>query len=69
MEELVQTVADKTGISQDQARSAIQTVIDHLKDKLPMGLGDKIESYLQGGSSSIEDDLLGGLKNKIEGLF
>ncbi|MBV8390549.1 MAG: hypothetical protein JO080_12165 [Mucilaginibacter sp.] len=69
MEELIQTVADKTGISQDQARSAIQTVIDHLKDKLPMGLGDKIESYLQGGSSSIEDDLLGGLKNKIEGLF
>ena len=46
MEELIQTVADKTGISPDQARTAIETIIDHLKDKLPMGLGDKIESFL-----------------------
>lgn len=70
MEELIQTVADKTGISTDQARSAIVTVIDHLKDKLPFGLGDKIESFVQGGStSSIGDDILGGLKDKIGGLF
>ena len=65
MEELIQTVADKTGISPDQARSAIETVIDHLKDKLPMGLGDKIESFLQNGSdsSSLGEELLGGLKS------
>jgi len=65
MEELIQTVADKTGISPDQARSAIETIIDHLKDKLPMGLGDKIESFLQNGSesSSLGDELLGGLKS------
>ena len=65
MEELIQTVADKTGISPDQAKSAIETIIDHLKDKLPMGLGDKIESFLQGGSdsSSLGDELLGGLKS------
>ena len=70
MEELIQTVADKTGISTDQARSAIVTVMDHLKDKLPFGLGDKIESFVQGGSSeSIGDDILGSLKDKIGGLF
>ena len=65
MEELIQTVADKTGISPDQARTAIETIIDHLKDKLPMGLGDKIESFLQNGSesSSLGDELLGGLKS------
>ena len=65
MEELIQTVADKTGISPDQAKSAIETIIDHLKDKLPMGLGDKIESFLQNGSesSSLGDELLGGLKS------
>ena len=70
MDELIQTVADKTGISPDQAKSAIVTVIDHLKDKLPFGLGDTIESFVQGGSSSsIGDDILGGLKDKIGGLF
>jgi len=65
MEELIQTVADKTGISPDQAKSAIEAIIDHLKDKLPMGLGDKIESFLQNGSesSSLGDELLGGLKS------
>ena len=44
MEELIQTVAEKTGISTDQARSAIEAVIAHFKDKLPLGLGDKLES-------------------------
>lgn len=68
MEELIQKVSEKTGISADQAKDAIDTVISHLKDKLPMGLGDKIESFVQGGSSSV-DDLLGGLKDKIGGLF
>ena len=68
MEELIQEVSEKTGISLDQAKSAIETVIDHLKDKLPMGLGDKIESFLQGGSSS-SDDLVSSLKDKIGGFF
>ena len=68
MEELIQEVSEKTGISLDQAKSAIETVIDHLKDKLPMGLGDKIESFLQGGSSST-DDLVSSLKDKIGGFF
>jgi len=65
MEELIQTVADKTGISPDQAKSAIEAIIDHLKDKLPIGLGDKIESFLQNGSESspLGDELLGGLKS------
>ena len=69
MEELIQTVADKTGLTPDQAKSAIEAVVGVIKDKLPMGLGDKIESMLQGGSdtssesSSLGGELLGGLKN------
>ncbi|NHA02171.1 DUF2267 domain-containing protein [Mucilaginibacter sp. HC2] len=68
MQELIQEVSEKTGISVDQAKGAIETVISHLKDKLPMGLGDKIESFVQGGSSSVED-IFGGLKDKLSGLF
>ncbi len=65
MEELIQTVADKTGLTPDQAKSAIEAIVGLLKDKLPMGLGDKVESLLQGGSesSSMGDELMGGLKN------
>ena len=78
MEDLIQTIADKTGISADQARTAITTVIDHLKDKLPFGLGDKIESFInEGGQAAdgsapasgagmfddLKDKLSGGLSN------
>ena len=68
MQELIQTVADKTGISPEQAQSAIEAVIDHFKDKLPLGLGDKLESFVQGGSST-SSDIFGELKDKIGGLF
>ncbi|MFA6085982.1 hypothetical protein [Mucilaginibacter sp.] len=68
MEELIQIVSEKTGISTDKARSAIDTVISHLKDKLPMGLGEKIESFLNDGSSSF-DDLFGDLKGKLGNIF
>jgi len=68
MEELIQLVSDKAGISTDQAKDAIEAVIAHFKDKLPMGLGDKLESFVQDGSSSSED-FLGSIKDKIGGLF
>jgi uncharacterized protein YjbJ (UPF0337 family) len=68
MEELIQKVSEKTGISADQARSAIDTVVSHLKDKLPMGLGEKIESFINDGSSSF-DGLLGNLKDKLGDIF
>ena len=70
MEELIKTIADRAGISLDQAKSAIEGVIEHFKDKLPMGIGEKIESFLQGGSSSDgSSDFFSGLKDKFEGLF
>ncbi len=64
MEELINTISEKTGITVDQAKGAVETVISHLKDKLPAGLGDKIESFIQGGSSET-GDLMSGLKEKI----
>lgn len=71
MEELIQSISEKTGISADQAKGAIETMLAHFKDKLPFGIGDKLESYLQGGSgdSSSSEGLLGDLKDKIGGLF
>lgn len=75
MEELIQTISEKAGITADQAKSALEAVLAHFKDKLPMGIGEKLESFLQNGTSSAEDgaakstDFLGGLKEKLEGLF
>ena len=64
----MQTISEKAGISLDQAKSAIEGVSEHFKDKLPMGIGEKIESFLQNGSSE-GSDFFSGIKDKLEGLF
>jgi hypothetical protein len=75
MEELIQTISEKAGITVDQAKSALEAVLAHFKDKLPMGIGEKLESFLQSGAGSSEEgaskstDFLSGLKDKLEGLF
>lgn len=50
MDELVNQVVQKTGISQDQANQAVQTVIGFLKDKLPGPIGSQLDSVLGGAS-------------------
>jgi len=35
MDELIKRITEKTGISEDQARSAVTTVTGFLKEKLP----------------------------------
>lgn len=76
MEALIQNVAEKTGISPEQAQTAVTTVIDHLKDKLPWGLGDKIESFISGGGEApaangeapaAGESIFDELKDKISG--
>ncbi len=82
MEDLIQTVSEKTGISPDQAKSAIIAVVEHLKDKLPWGLGDKIESFIadsgkpaaegaatSGTEGGIFDELKDKLSGGLSGLF
>jgi hypothetical protein len=65
MDELIKMVADKTGISQDQARMATQTVVDYLKAKLPAPLAAQIDSLMKGGGGIPElPKSLGGLFSK-----
>ena len=49
MEELVRTVSAKAGISEDQARQAVQTVVGFLKDRLPGPIGSQLDSVVGGG--------------------
>jgi hypothetical protein len=58
MDELVNLVAKKTGLSEEMAQVAVNTVVDYLKDKLPGPAGAQLDALLKGGDAS---DLLGGL--------
>lgn len=67
MEELVDMVVKRTGISEAQARKAIDTVLDFLKEKLPAPLADRLDDIVEGANQVDLDkglDMLGGLFGK-----
>lgn len=59
MDELIKQITAKTGISEDQARTAITTVTGFLKDKLPAPIGAQIDNLMSGagGVSGTMGDL------------
>jgi hypothetical protein len=62
IDELINLVTQKAGISKEQAQAAVQTVIKFLKDKLPAPIAGQIDGVLGGGS--IKD-----VAGKVGGLF
>jgi len=58
---------EKTGISEDQARSAVNTVAGFLKEKLPAPLAGQIDNVLSGAGGMT--DKLGDVAGKVGGLF
>lgn len=64
MDELVKLVAQKTGISPDQARAAVTTVIGFLKQRLPAPIAGQIDGILNGNGASDLVQGLGGLLGK-----
>ena len=70
MEALIKMVAEKTGITEAQATTAVQTVVGFLKDKMPAGIGSQVESFVKGGTGAGSlGDLAGGVKDKIGNIF
>ena len=57
MNDLIQLVAQKAGISPDQAKTAVETVVGFVKGKLPEPIAGQVESFLQsqGGTPSMGD--------------
>jgi hypothetical protein len=60
MDELVKMVVDKVGISEAQAKQAVEVVVGYLKDKLPEPLAGQIDGVLKGDVSGL-GDMAGGL--------
>ena len=67
MDELVKQVAGKTGISEDQARSAVNTVIGFLKDRLPAPIAGQLDNVVSGGGQAAGG--LGDLASQVGGIF
>ena len=52
MEELVKRVAEQAGISEEQARSAVNTVAEFLKEKVPAPFTGYIDKFMGTGGGS-----------------
>jgi hypothetical protein len=46
MEDLIQTVCEKTGITPEQARTAVETVFAHVRTILPEPIAAQVEQCL-----------------------
>ena len=61
MDELVNLVVQKTGISQDQARQAVNVVLGYLKERLPAPIAAQVDGVLNNSGAA---GALGGLFGK-----
>ena len=65
-EELVRTVAQKTGLPEDKARSAAETVIGYLKERLPPQVASQLDA-VGSGEGGLGD--LGDAAKSLGGKF
>ncbi len=68
MDELIKQVSTRAGITEDQARSAVTTVLGFLKDKLPAPIAGQLENVVGGGGGGIAEGL-GDMASKVGGMF
>ena len=61
MEELVKQVSERAGISEEQARTAVDTVAGFLKERVPAPYNSYVDSFLSGEG--------GGLGGMLGGIF
>ena len=64
MDQLVKLVSERTGLPEEQARAAVDTVIGFLKERLPAPIASQIDSVLGGSGPS-----LGGLAGGLGGIL
>jgi uncharacterized protein (DUF2267 family) len=65
VDELIKLVTQQAGISEKQAKQAVETVMGFLKDKLPGPIASQVQGVLGGGGTPD----LGGMGKKVGGLL
>jgi hypothetical protein len=65
MNELARMLSQKFNLSPEISQQVVQFVFEHLKAKLPEGLGSQLEGLLQGGAGEMAE---GGLLDKMKSM-
>ncbi|HEV7620344.1 MAG TPA: hypothetical protein VGO09_01350 [Flavisolibacter sp.] len=67
MQELIQSLEQKTGLTPEKAKVAITHVLDFLKSKLPPQLHQHLDNAVNGNNAN--ENILQGIEGKLGGLF
>ncbi|MPZ21096.1 MAG: hypothetical protein GEV06_24830 [Luteitalea sp.] len=68
MDELVSLVAQKAGIGEDKARTAVESVVGFIKGRLPESMASQLDGLIGGGGATAAKDLTGKLGGLTSGL-
>lgn len=63
MDQLISTLTQKTGLSEDKAHVAVDTVVNFLKSKLPGPVGGQLDKVLSGGEAG------GGISERLGSIL
>ena len=61
MDELIKLVVKKTGIPEETAKVAVNTVIEFLKERLPEPIAGRLDDVIEGADLTGIGDLVSGL--------
>ena len=67
MDTLIKLIQQRTGIDESQARTAAETVLGFLKDRLPGPVAGQLDRALAGGTQTGEGD--GSMMDAAKGMF
>jgi len=65
LDELIKLVSKKTGLSQEMSKTAVETVLNYLKQKLPAPIAAQVDGVLSGGGTPDMGDLAKGLGSML----
>lgn len=69
MNELIQQITQRTGISENQAQQAVQIVGNFLKQRLPGPAASQIDNFLSGQGGQSSQGMGGSMGQKLGGIF
>ena len=67
MDEIVQQVAQRAGIPEDKARTAVQVVLSQLEKRLPPPIASQLSAHLSGSGTGGTG--LGDVTKGLGGMF
>lgn len=65
MEELIKFITEKTGLTSEQASSAVNAIKSYIKEKMPSGIGEQVSNFLDGKAGGGLAGMASSLKDKF----